>query len=204
MDNLRQILENPTKFETQPEQLQNRIYSTIISIYIEMCNKVGQHEQVHDDYILRFAEYISGPWVNNQPPEAKLAYLVPLLTSKFKLLSFLTAQAMWQVAQNTPFALSEEFWTLIAPQLARINRDIHFNEAALVQQLLKEVVGNSRLKALAGIDSSSPASLDSQLKQFLATTVTHITFALCTSKSPNHRNMSFARLSFPFLSLPCR
>jgi hypothetical protein len=187
MDGLREVLvQVPNMSGT--EQIKSRIAAVALSLFALMARKVGAHQQVHDDYILRFVEYAMDSWQRNQnkqPPIdiSRLSYLAKYLTSDSKLLALSAMQAVFQLSQNSPVALADEgvYFTQILEPLATLARQIREPNDKYFAELAAEIGGNARLRDVAQIPANAANSeLIGYLRKFVAASQQSATYSICT------------------------
>jgi hypothetical protein len=187
MDGLREVLvQVPNMSGT--EQIKSRIAAVALSLFALMARKVGAHQQVHDDYILRFVEYAMDSWQRNQnkqPPIdiSRLSYLAKYLTSDSKLLALSAMQAVFQLSQNSPVALADEgvYFTQILEPLATLARQIREPNDKYFAELAAEIGGNARLRDIAQIPANAANSeLIGYLRKFVAASQQSATYSICT------------------------
>lgn len=187
MESLRTILVNLPQMEGS-DQVKSRIAATALALISDTSTKVGNHPQVHDDYILRFVEYTMDSWQRNHHKQpaidiTRLCYLAQLIQSKSKLVSITCAQVVFQISQNSAIPLADNgayFSDIIVP-LARVAAVWKNADEKFYAELAAELGGNARLRAIAGAPTTATGQeLTRHLHKVVSTAQQTATFAICT------------------------
>lgn len=183
MDCIRDVLAGVPQLDAA-NAVKNVIASTGLALFALMAKKLGESSEIHDDYVLRFAEYAMDSWRHHkgQPPidVSRLTYLADYLKSESKLVSLTAIQAVFQVAQNTSFSTDVSFVKELLTPLAAVARKLRVAAPTYFKELAAEIGGSSRLRALASVPADAPASaVATHVPKFASAMHQVATFAIC-------------------------